>query len=399
MKVVNDQDRIAYLIKQVQEDLATEAELLELSVAIKGDQTGSVTEQVTAQIANTSQNWEYHTEKWEAVATEILNADKGGERFNKDMGKVVRFNWWVAAAAVVLLVLGASSYFLFLDNPRIPQDSPVAKKPVFQDLPPGGDKAILTLADGRQIVLDTASNGALAQQGGIKVIKVGGQVSYNAEGNTTQEVLFNTITTPKGGQYHLELADGSKVWLNAASSLHFPMTFTGKERTVELTGEGYFEVAYNAKMPFHVKVNEMDVTVLGTHFNINSYSDESSIKTTLLEGRVMVKKNDKLIYLHPGQQAVWQPAQENIKVNYGVDAEEVMAWKNGYFSFNNADIRTVMRQVARWYDIDVSFEGANHEIFSGKIDRSLSLRDLLDGLGHTRVHYRFEENRRVIILP
>src|SRR4030095_8358665 len=180
----------------------------------------------------------------------------------------------------------------------------------------------------------TASNGALAQQEGTKVIKLGGQLTYNTEGNTT-EVLYNTITTPRGGQFQLELADGSKVWLNAASSLRYPIAFTGKERTVELTGEGYFEVAHNLAMPFHVKAGEMNVQVLGTHFNINSYEDEPVIRTTLIEGTVNVSKKEQAIKLLPGQQAGLDKAGE-LSLHTNINTEEITAWKDGFIHFENA---------------------------------------------------------------
>jgi ferric-dicitrate binding protein FerR (iron transport regulator) len=287
----------------------------------------------------------------------------------------------VAAAAAIVLVLSATVFFL-LQKKSSDLAERAQKVKVVHDIAPGGDKALLTLADGRQIVLDTATNGMLAQQGGIKVIKIGGQLSYDHEGNPAQ-VLYNTVTTPRGGQYQLELADGSKVWLNAASSLRFPTAFAGKDRTVELTGEGYFEVAHDASKPFHVKVNDMDVQVLGTHFNINSYSDEPSVKTTLLEGRVMVKKKEKFVYLNPGQQAILEPANDNINVANDVDVEEVVAWKNGRFLFTNAQIETIMRQVARWYDVDVVYEKKINETFSGELPRSKNVSELLKMLEAT----------------
>ena len=303
----------------------------------------------------------------------------------------------IVAAAAVVLVLSAS-VFLLLQKKSNDLAERTQKVKVVHDIAPGGDKALLTLADGRQIVLDTATNGTLAQQGGIKVIKIGGQLSYDHEGNPAQ-VLYNTITTPRGGQYQLELADGSKVWLNAASSLRFPTAFTGKDRTVELTGEGYFEVTHDASKPFHVKVNDMDVQVLGTHFNINSYSDEPSIKTTLLEGRVQVKKDENYVYLNPGQQAIVQPTGNDINVADDVDVEEVVAWKNGRFLFNNAQIETIMRQVARWYDVDVVYEKKINETFSGPLPRSQNVSELFKML-EARGSVLFEiSGKQIIVKP
>ena len=183
-----------------------------------------------------------------------------------------------------------------------------------------------------------------------------GKLAYTTDGTAANEVLFNSINTPNGGQFQITLADGTKVWLNSASSLRYPTSFPGEKRVVELTGEGYFEVAHNAKQPFLVKVNDMEVAVLGTHFNINSYSDEPSVKTTLLEGKVKVSKAGNYILLNPGQQAVVSPLQNEIRIANDVDLEEVVAWKNGRFLFNSANIETIMRQVARWYDVDISYE-------------------------------------------
>ena len=251
-------------------------------------------------------------------------------------------------------------------------------------------------------ILDSAADGSLAQQGGVKVIKLGGQLAYQQADNTT-EILWNTITTPKGGQYQLVLADGSKVWLNAASSLRFPTVFQGNERKVELTGEGYFEISSQVmagvqkKLPFIVAVGDMSVEVTGTHFNINSYGDEPSVKTTLLEGKVSVRKGENMMPLNPGQQAIISQGRDNIQVTKDVDMEEVMAWKNGRFMFNNADVETIMRQAARWYDVDVVFKGNISETFSGNPPRSEYISKLLNVMEATG-KVDFEINGRQIIV-
>jgi ferric-dicitrate binding protein FerR (iron transport regulator) len=297
--------------------------------------------------------------------------------------------------AAILLVVVTTIFFLFQGN----QQQPVqfARKDTVVDVAPGGDKAILTLADGTKIALDTASNGSLAHQGGIKVIKLGGLLSYDAEGGST-EVLYNTITTPRGGQYQLELADGSKVWLNAASSLRYPTAFVGKERTVELTGEGYFEIAHHAAKPFRVKVKEMEVTVLGTHFNINSYEDEPQAKTTLLEGRVQVKKTDKYIYLNPGQQAAISEGSPSIRVINDVDVEEVVAWKNGLIQFSGADLGKVMRNISRWYNVETGYTNEQAAHLSGKVSRNLNLSQVIKVLEESGIEIR-TEGKKIIATP
>lgn len=303
-------------------------------------------------------------------------------------------------AASVIFLLGIGIYFLFLDKKGndIAKNNGTQHQKFKTDVAPGGNKAILTLADGSTIVLDNVSNGAITQQGGTNVIKLdNGVLAYNAINTNEAEVLYNTITTPRGGQYQLTLADGSKVWLNAASSLRFPAIFFGKERKVELTGEAYFEIAKNVNMPFKVEVKKMVVQVLGTHFNINSYDDEAVIKTTLLEGAVSVKKDNNLRQLSAGQQAQLNNKGE-IELIDNVDTEETIAWKNGKFIFTGNDIQSVMRQLGKWYDIEVEYRGdLTNEEFVGIISRNVNISQILEMLEKTRA-VNFEiKDRKVIV--
>ncbi len=313
--------------------------------------------------------------------------------------------WYrVAAAASVLLLLSIGGYFIF-NNLAPKQIADIEKQQQFNknDVAPGGNKAILTLANGTQIVLDSAANGALTQQGNTKIIKLdNGQLAYNPLNQKPGEILYNTISTPKGGQYQIVLADGSKVWLNAASSLRFPASFSGKERKVQLTGEGYFEVAKNAAMPFRVSVNGIQVEVLGTHFDVNAYSDESTIKTTLLEGSVKIKNEmpansgSPSILLAPGEQADFTK-DHNFKINSHANLEEVIAWKDGNFEFNNTPVTDIMRQVSRWYDVEVDYRGGQpaHKL-TGKISRNVNLSQLIGMLQYTGVNMKIE-NKKIII--
>ena len=313
---------------------------------------------------------------------------------DKRMARVISMrHWWAVAAVLLLMVVGI---WIFNREPSNGSRETAVTPKVQQDIRPGKDGAILTLADGRQIELESASNGSLAQQGASNIKKEGNQVVYHQQ-NKTPEVLYNTMSTPKGTQYALVLSDGSKVWLNAASSIRFPTAFTGDTRGVEITGEAYFEVAHNPGKPFIVSVNNMRVEVLGTHFNINAYSDEESIKTTLLQGSVKVSKGEKMVLLHPGQQAQSSLTLAAIRVAHEVNLEEVMAWKNGYFSFHNADIQTVMRQLARWYDVTVEYKGAVPErVFEGEMQRDLMLSQALKILEKNRVHFRVEGKKIVV---
>lgn len=302
-----------------------------------------------------------------------------------------------AAATIVICLFSTGAYFLFKHAPKKNISKTENIKKIQEELLPGGNKAILTLADGSSIILDSAENGTLTTQGNIKIFKLNGKLSYNKLNKPPSGVLYNTISTPKGGEYQLVLADGSKVWINAASSLRFPATFTGKERKVELQGEAYFEVAKNAFMPFKVKVNETEVEVLGTHFNINSYEDESAIRTTLLEGSIKINKNHSSSLLKPGQQA--QINKEGVKIVKVVDAEEAVAWKQGNFYFDRADIYTVMRQIARWYDVEVEYKASVSSHFVGTISRSVDLSQVLSML-HLTGEVKFEiKDRKIIVAP
>jgi len=299
----------------------------------------------------------------------------------------------VAAAAVLLTVIGAGSYFWLFNKPTTEQPATSKAQVKPKDLPPGRDAAVLTLADGKTIILDSAS-GTISKQGGATVINVKGQVSYaKASGKENQPaVVYNTVTTARGNQYQLILADGSKVWLNSASSLRFPTSFTGKSRDVELDGEGYFEIAKDASKPFHVKTRTQDIEVLGTHFNVNAYNDEEATKTTLIEGKVKVSQSLKgqSAILKPGEQAVLV-ANSPFTIDHSPDLDQVMAWKNGWFEFDNTDIKTIMRQISRWYDVDIRYETkTNNETYGGRISRSLNLSNILKMLESYGVHYRLE---------
>ena len=306
-----------------------------------------------------------------------------------------------AVAALVLLIAGKTVLYFLPSSPAT--KNPVASDshgPAAHDLPPGRNNAILTLADGHTITLDSAANGGLAQQGNTKVIKLNGQITYAHTGNASEEgaALLNTITTARGNQYQLILSDGSKVWLNAASSLRFPTSFKGRERRVEVTGEAYFEIAKNPAMPFKVQVNGGEIDVLGTHFNVNAYADESSVKTTLLEGAISLKRNNAAQLLSPGEQAVFT-SQGTISLSKNVDVTQETAWKDGFFWFNNTDIHTLMRQVSRWYDVEVEFNGKiTDDGFTGKVSRNVPLSKLLNVLEQYEIHFKVE-GKKITVLP
>jgi len=343
--------------------------------------------------------------KVEKVPDEIKNRIWDSVISKAGNGRVVRMKShriWMVAASLLILVMASISYFYFSKNENKEMQRTVAKKTNQKnDIPPGGNKAVLTLANGSSIVLDSAQNGTLTQQGNAKVVKLdGGKLIYQKDENTNAvAVQYNTITTPRGGQYQLVLADGSKVWLNSESSITFPTAFTGNERKVEIKGEAYFEVNHIATMPFHVKVNNADVAVLGTHFNINAYDDEGVMKTTLLEGSVKVSKGNESVFIAPGEQAEVGNSSDNIEVKKDVDLDEVVAWKNGYFYFDQASVQMVMNQLSRWYDVDIQYTGAIPERqFDGEMQRSLTLSQVLKLLSQNKVNFKIE-GEKIIVTP
>jgi len=305
------------------------------------------------------------------------------------------------AAAVLVLFVCTTALWLMLKNTGSKNKavSTTFQPTVKKQLLPGGNKAILTLSDGSVISLDDAKTGKIARQGNTLIDKTAsGQLVYKSLEEKPSEVVYNTLTTPRGGQFKLNLPDGSAVWLNAASSIKYPTAFTGAERKIEMSGEVYFEIAHDASKPFVVAANGMEIKVLGTHFNVNAYSDESVIKTSLLQGSISLSKNGKAVKIYPGQQA--QLAfNGNINVVNEVDMDEVIAWKNGYFSFNRANLQTVMRQIARWYDVDIRYEGRIPErLFGGKIDRNSDVADVLKILEESKVHFSIDD-KKIIVRP
>lgn len=305
-----------------------------------------------------------------------------------------------AAAAFLLFTTG-----IVLTRYLIKKEAPKSLAHHKQDISPGSNKAILTLSNGSKIALNDAQQGKIANQRNVAIKIENGHVLYQIEGTDfkveqpdfSKAVVMNTLTTPRGGQYEVVLPDGTKVWLNSATSLTYPVIFRGKERRVELTGEAYFEVAKNAASPFFVKTSSQTIEVLGTHFNINSYPDEKSVKTTLLEGSVKVtgSENRQMVKLSPLQQAI--NVSGDLKIVDDADIEEALAWKNGKFLFRNTDLQTVMRQLSRWYDVDIEYQGViapRH--YRGRISRNVPVSQVFEILKTSGVNFII--NGRTIIV-
>ena len=336
----------------------------------------------------------------EASQQRMLKAFGNNPRFRKkEPARIFTWPVWqsiVVAASLVGIVMLTGLWFI--RNQARPQPETVKN-----DIRPGGSKALLTLADGRKVILDSVNNGSIANQSGFTVIKTKpGLLTYTV--TSTPEILaaaksiaYNSIETPLGGQYQVILTDGTKVWLNAASSIRFPAAFAATERKVEITGEVYFEVAKNPKRPFLVVSDKQTVEVLGTHFNVKAYSNDPSAITTLLEGSVKVTTKDNIQkILVPGQRAV---LHANSIMVEETNTEEAVAWKNGYFRFNDEKIESVMRQLSRWYNIEVNYEGPlSDEEFNGRISRAKNISQVLKMLEKTKgVHFKIAE-RKVTVM-
>jgi transmembrane sensor len=338
----------------------------------------------------------------------------------RDIAPVVRMRPLkkLGIAAAVLLTITAGMYWWLKPSPTQPLP-PIAKT----DVAPGGNKAVLTLSDGRQIVLNDMANGTLASQDGVQIMKAdSGRLVYETDGDEANTVAYNTLATPRGGQYQLSLPDGSKVWLNAGSSIRYPVVFNGAERNVEITGEAYFEVTPSIspkgggkKIPFIVNILPSfggagggRVEVLGTHFNVNAYNDEEAVRTTLLEGSVKVtnretanvkreRPNELSAVLKPGEQAVLSRANSQLTIHNSPDPDEAVAWIYGQISMKNITVRELMRQVSRWYDVDVVFEGEVPKMsFSGSISKTVNLSLVLKALNDNGLHVSLVNGKLIV---
>lgn len=332
------------------------------------------------------------------VDFEQLEEDRAGS-INSLLSEIspapVRKMWPRYAAAASIVLVAAVLCVLQFRKPRIQQSADI--KPMSHEILPGGNKAILVLGNGQQITLSQAQNGKIASQGNVVIRKTAsGQVVYStANGTPIQADVYNTAITPRGGQYAFTLSDGTRVWLNAASSLKFPVAFNGSERRVELTGEAYFEVVHNASKPFMVVTNGQTIEDLGTCFNVNAYNDEAAVKTTLLQGSVKVSASGRSQVLKPGQQSLLKDGNMTIAA---ADTDEAIAWKNGFFYFKDADIKTVMRQLSRWYDADITYtDNLPERSFSGEISRNINASQLLDILSFKKIRFRIEGKKISIV--
>jgi transmembrane sensor len=324
----------------------------------------------------------------------------GWESSTETNRNVISFNWRrIMAAASVILLISAGGYWWWNSKPQKQEHQDVVTKneqppPVV----PGSFKARLTLADGSVVILDSAALGKLTTQGSTSIENKNGQLVYDGKrGVGGEKVLYNTLTTGRGESYSVVLADGTKVWLNAASSVHYPLNFPGAERLVTVDGEAYFEVAKNQHQPFIVQANGMQIRVTGTIFNVNAYPEEKAVTTTLIEGQVQLTSRAHTEVLAPGQQGQLLPSGA-LRVRKAADIEKVVGWQKGLFVFDGDDVETLMNELARWYDVRVVYKGTIKDKFTGVISRKVPLSVLLETLEKSTVHFKIED-RTITVTP
>ncbi|WP_127124849.1 FecR family protein [Pseudoflavitalea rhizosphaerae] len=392
-----DQNRINYLLKQFAEGNITSDEKVELEILLSSPNREELVEYITSLMQQERASG--------FVSTSNSNTGTFGKIISSDKTNIttigpasrIRPRFWIGAAAAVILLLSIGAWFYLSRNKKDEPARIAATRKAIPEKDPGRNTAILTLGDNSFVELDSAGNGVISTQGGSVVQLANGELAYQAQANAGT-VTYNKISTPKGGEFTVTLSDGTKVWLNAASSIRFPTVFSGSKREVELTGEAYMEVTEDSKHPFEVKIRGVNVTVLGTQFNVNGYEDEDELVTTLVSGRVRVSatgSNDQL--LQPGQHAVFNNGNGHLFVEKADVAEET-AWKNGKTWFNGANIRQIMRQISRWYNVDVEYRGnvVNMD-FTCTVSRKDKLSKLLSLLELTgAVEFTMEGNTIIV---
>lgn len=393
-----DRSRLLYLIRRYSENTAIPAELQELSDFIGKSPDDALFTEVMMEQMERFPLREGEMGAFEGLADRVLALSRHAVPevvFMEPKKRHLRKWAWVAACVVLIVFTG-----IYVGKRRSGSAPVVVKRDAVPALiVPGKSGAILTLADGSAIALDSLGNGKVASQHGADVFIRQGKLAYAAVGKVPDEVAYNTLSTPRGRQYHIQLPDGTEVWLNAASSIRYPTVFSGGERGVDITGEAYFEVAKDAARPFKVRVGPgAEINVLGTHFNVNAYGNEPAIATTLLEGSVRFRTGEgKSELLKPGQQTRYDPATRELTVKDDVETARVVAWKNGIFDFNNMGLREAMQQLERWYDIDVKYEKRVPNIsFFGKMTKNIQLADLLTILERSKVHFQVEGRTLIV---
>lgn len=400
-----EKERVVFLLQKHLAGTLTAQEKTEL-IALAGIKQNKeiATAQLEGLLARETQFSDFNEKRFMPLIAGVLQADTiTEEEIMADPGKNRALHFFGTKTGILLIALAfavAIGGYLYQFNPFATKARVNNGKSGSAEITPGGSKAMLTLSDGSTIVLDSASTGILAQQGNVKVTKKeNGELQYTASGEKGSPVSFNTIRTPRGGEYTVVLSDGSRIKLNAFSSITYPTTFAAKDRNVTITGEAYFEIAKNLKSPFKVKVYDMEAEALGSEFNINAYIDEPVIKTTAIKGSIKLSRNDSMLSIRASQQGDFDK-QGNFSLVKNADTNEVIAWKNGFFQFNNTSLSAVMHQIGRWYNVDIVYEkGAakDREVF-GEIRRNVNLTEIMKMLRKSGIDCRID-GRTFIVLP
>lgn len=390
-KVIPAYDRLQYLLQQYTRKRCTPEEMQELFRYLENPAVRELFNNIVDKDFEAPGVAEDGEEiDWEFMYNKIVLGEAPAKRTRI-------FNLLKIAAAVLILVSAGGAWSHFAARRAAPVLVHVQPQ---GDALPAANKAVLILADGNTVNLDSAGSGAITRQGTVNLSKAPGHLSYAAATNGSGNPIYNKVATPRGGIFKLTLSDGTNVWLNSASSIRFPVAFSDKERTVEVTGEVYFEVAKQVvkgnPVPFFCKAGNMEVAVLGTHFNINAYNNETDIKTTLLEGAVKIKQGANTKLLQPGQQSlVGKDGQ--IALSDHVNMDEVMGWKNGYFVFEEANIGQIMREVERWYNLDVEYDGPLPDgRYNGRISRATKVSQVMKVLELSGINFRITGNKIII---
>lgn len=410
--MIHREEYLQQLLRKYADNLATDQDIREMLELLQTDKDNAALWKILMELSAKARTTPSAGQPdWENTWNNI-SAQKAPSA--KPITPVKRMNRWRFASAAAVLLLLAGSGYLWLnrrDHAGMPHLQELTSRAALKhDAAPGKAGAVLTLANGSQIILDSASNGILTLQGNTKIADLNGALSYTKATHPDTAILYNYLATRRGEQYPLTLSDGTKIWLNAASSIRYPVVFSGPDRTVEISGEAYAEIAPDAAKPFRVRLRDStEIQVLGTRFNVNCYEDENTITTSLLEGAVKItalahpgtaghdaKPGSHEMQLAPGQQAQIGTHGE-IKLIDDADMEEVIAWKNGYFQFTETDLPALMRQLSRWYDLDVEYQGAvRHYEFSGKITRNINLSSLLKALQLSGVVFKIQGNKLIV---
>jgi ferric-dicitrate binding protein FerR (iron transport regulator) len=395
-------DRIQYLFERYDEGQATDAETEELFSLLNDPEQEQAIYNFFIEGIRAEQEVELVPADWDAMVRSIVTSlpKEDTEPVLPARGTAKMFRWAATAAAVLVLAAGAW-WFLARNKQQPAATPPVAEQRFQNDVQPGTNVPVLTLADGSRVILDSAHSGALATEGTVHVKRLAnGEVVYDATEKPT-EVRYNTITNPRGSRVvTLSLSDGSRIWLDAASSIRYPTAFVGKERAVEITGQVYFEVAHNASMPFAVRKQggDAEIEVLGTHFNVMAFDDEAAMKVTLLQGSVKVSKGGRSAVIKPGEQAQVDNSSSAIQVVQDADIDGTMAWKDGVFKFQDITIEPLMKQLARWYDVEVVYEDRPTDRFVSTIPRDVPASQVFKILETTgRVHFKIEGKKVTVM--